>query len=173
MITRFNNYIKESYENKEYGNTLDIINKLVKDGNITLNDITSEQITDLIIGKNKKYPQFGFENFMLSAADGKMFISEADKQRMDKYIQEIKDLGIECSELERLYKYYKEHYDMYNKIEKIENELYHDTYLDKDEKIELKNKLDSLYEEQDDLSSYVKDFENELQKISKKVVEKL
>jgi len=173
MITRFDNYIKESIENKEYNNTLEIISKLVSDGNIKLEDITPEQITDLIIGKNKKYPQFGFESFMLSAADGKMFISEGDKERMGDYIQKIKDLGIECTELERLYKFYKERQDLYVTIEKIEQDLYHDSHLDEIESDNLKKELDSSYEKLDDLISYIKEFERELREISKKVVEKL
>jgi hypothetical protein len=173
MITKFNNYINESYENKEYGNTLEIITKLVNDGNIILKDTTPEKITDLIIGKNKKYPQFGFENFMLSASNGKMFISEGDKERMGDYIQRIKDLDIECTGLEKLYKYYKEYYDLYNKIEKTENELHRNTYLEEKEREELADKLETFYGKLDGLESYIDDFKNELQKISKIVVEKL
>ena len=173
MIMKFNNYLKESYEGKEYNNTLNIISKLVTDGDIILKDITPEQITDLIIGKNKKYPQFGFENFMLSVAKDKMFISEGDKERMGDYVQKIKNLGIECSELEKAYKYYKEYYDLYDEIEKTEHELHHDTYLDEKERKELANKLESSYGKLDGLESYLDNFKKELQKISKKVVEKL
>ena len=170
MIKSYNNYINESSENKEYNNTLEIITKLVNDGNITLKDITPEQITDLIIGKNKKYPQFGFESFMLSAAEGKMFISEGDKERMGDYIQKIKDLGIECSSLEQLYIFYKEYCDNTNELDKLESELYH-TH-DEDKK-EINDKIPELINRIDDLQPYIGKFKNELQSISKKVVEKL
>jgi hypothetical protein len=130
-----------------------------------LKDKTPEQITDIIVGKSKKYPQFGFENFFISTADGKMFVSEGDKERMPEYIKRIKDMGIECSKLEELLPKYEEWRklgsDDYHGYDEDGNEITpEDYYDDYDRKLK-------------ELQPLAEKFEEELKNISKKVVEKL
>jgi len=168
MIKKYNEYIKESFEDG-YQETLNLINKLVDSGDITLNDKTPEQIVDTLIGKTKKYPQFGFESLMLTLADDdkKDFISEGDRERMGDYIKKIKDMDIDTSKLEELYPSVERERILYLKEE---DKIRFNNELSEEEKDEA---YDKLYKEIDSLKNNVKEFENELKKLSKQVVEKL
>lgn len=173
MITKFNSFLNESYTD-DYQKTLNAINQLVNDGNIVLKDKTPEQVVDIIMGKNKKYPQFGFESFMIAAANNNMFISEGDKERMGEYIQKIKDLGIDVPELEKLYKRYEKFNNLWKEEDKLSDEL--NFYDEDDEEYDkINNRLLELEEflETEEYDKLVNNFKKELQKISKKVVEKL
>lgn len=164
MIIKYNEYIKESFEDG-YQETLDIINKLVENGDIILNK-PIEDIVDSIVGKDKKYPQFGFESFFISMANGKGFISEADKDRMGDYIKRIKEMDIDVSKLEELYQSFKK----YRLISNEEDKLRHNYELGEEEK---DGEFDRLANELDSLEPKISEFNKELENISKKVVEKL
>lgn len=173
MITNFNSFLNESYTD-DYQKTLDAFNQLVDNGNIILKDKTPEQIVDIIMGKNKKYPQFGFESFMIAAANDNLFISEGDKERMGEYIQKIKDLGIDVSELEKLYKRYEKFNNLWKEEDKLSDEL--NFYDEDDEEYDkINDRLQEIGEflKTGEYEKVVDNFKKELQKISKKVVEKL
>lgn len=154
MVKKYGQYLKES----KHDEILNVINSLVKSGDITLNTISSEKFAKLLYKKSKKYPRFGFESLMMNLADDSRedFISAGDYQRMGDYIDKIKELDIDASKLEKLYPMYKKYWDMvYGEYDKKEKDL------------------DKLYKEFDKLNNYVDDFIAELKRISKLVVEKL
>lgn len=165
MIKKYNDFLNESNYTDEYKNIINIINKLVDNGNIILKDKTPEQITDIIINKNKKYPQIGFESFFINASNDKMFISEGDKERMAEYIDKVKELGIECFKLEELLPYYEQWRKLgleeYNGYDESDNEISEEEYY---------KQYDDKFEK---LKPVAEEFEKELKNISKKVAEKL
>ncbi|MFW6233707.1 MAG: hypothetical protein ACOC3Z_03530 [Nanoarchaeota archaeon] len=165
MIKRYIEYIKES---SNYDEMLSIINFLIKNGDITLNKISSEQFAKLLSKKSKEYPQFGFESLMMNLADDKKkdFISAADQQRMGEYIDKIKEFGLDVSKLEQLYP----SYEKYWKLTYKEDDIRFSYELKDNEK---EQQLEELYKEQDMLSNDVNKFEEELKRLSKEVIKKL
>lgn len=176
MIKKFNHYINENYEhiNKPVYSNDEIVKKfqnLLDKGYIKLGNRINkvEELLPHFIDKKYKYPEFGFESMMIELAEkgDKGFISAANQQDMGKYIDKIKESGIDVSKLEKLYPYYKEYHDI--DLYQLDNvELDYD--LDEDEKVKVMN---NLYNKMDELKPKVEEFEKEIRKISKKISDKL
>lgn len=163
MIKRFENYIKESLDNDDYKKTFTIIKQLVDNGDIELKGKSVEQITDLIVGKEKKYPQFGFENFIINAANGNFFVSEGDRQRMGEYIERISKLGIDTTKLEKLYLSVKKQLEL--ELNEIDNIHMNPDLTKKQEEEE----LNKIYDEINRLQPDIDKFYSILTDISKEV----
>jgi DNA repair ATPase RecN len=172
MITKFNSFLNESKHTDEYTKTLSVINQLVDNGDILLKDKTPKEITDIIVGKNKKYSQIGFESFFINMADGNGFVSEGDKERMGEYINKIKEMGIDIPKLEKIYDDFK---ILNKKLKDIDNLEQNLRSMDKDDEEydDLKEELEKLYNDVEKYDKVLNDLKNELKKISKKVIKKL
>jgi len=109
---------------------------------------------DKIVKPYIKYELGTFENFV---SDEARFISEGDRNRMEKYIERFKEMGLDVNKLEELNTKYQKFRELHKQLDIIDFEG----------KDSVNRSSKEIWKEIETLEHIVPEFEKEVKKIAK------
>ena len=172
MITNYNIFLEKHNYSDEYNKLSTLVDKMVDNGDITINT-SKDDIINKLMDKDEKYESFGFEALILDFYKNGInaFISEANKVNLAEYIKKFKNkYNIDTSFIEEKYSRYIE---LDNEITKIDDFIYRiNKEIDEntDDMVELNKKYNSLVDEFEEIE---KEIRKELVRIAKIIEPKL